>query len=206
VLFGSAVPANTYLPLMAGHDDSVPGYPFNVDKAKELMAASSSKDGFKAELLVGSGDPVSDQIAQIVVSQMKAIGGEVKITTLEPGAKRERTRVKRDFDWSINYFTTDIIDPDQLTTFAVQSYGRTKALDTQYKNPEVDALIVEAAKEPDWDTRVGIYAKIQQMHSDDAPIIFLVYPRGGVVTSSNVQNFRVLPTGNYRLWETWKNA
>ena len=29
VLFGSAVAANTYLPLMAGHDDSIAGYPFD---------------------------------------------------------------------------------------------------------------------------------------------------------------------------------
>jgi peptide/nickel transport system substrate-binding protein len=206
VLFGSAVPANTYLPLMAGHDDSIAGYPFDLTKAKELVAASVGKDGWKGELLIGSGSPVSDQVSQIIASQMKEIGGELTVTTLEPAARRERVRVSFDYDWQIGYYTTDIIDPDQLTAFAVQSDGGTSAIFTQYKNEEVDALIKQAATEPDNATRMDLYKQIQTIHTDDAPLIFLYYPTGGVVTISSVKNFKVLPTGNYRLWETWKTA
>ena len=42
------------------------------------------------------------------------------------------------------------------------------------------------------------------MHLDDAPFIFLFYPTGRTATIAAVKNFRILPTGNYRLWETWK--
>ena len=34
VLFGAGQEANTYLPLMYGHDDTVPGYTYDLDKAK----------------------------------------------------------------------------------------------------------------------------------------------------------------------------
>jgi peptide/nickel transport system substrate-binding protein len=206
VLFGSAVFANTYLPLMAGHSDTVVGYPFDLAKAKELVAQSAGKDGWKGELLIGSGDPVGDQISQIVAAQMKEIGGDITVIAQEPAANRDAVRVKGEYDWQKGYYTTDIIDPDQLTTFAVKSDGGTQAIFTHYKNEEVDALCTQAATEPDNAKRMALYEQIQQMHSDDAPMIFLFYPTGGVATVSTVKNFKVLPTGNYRLWETWKTA
>jgi ABC-type transport system substrate-binding protein len=49
-----------------------------------------------------------------------------------------------------------------------------------------------------------MYAQVQQMHSDDAPLIFLYYPTGRTAVSNAIKNFRILPTGNYRLWETWR--
>jgi len=204
VLFGSAVFANTYLPLMAGHSETVTGYPFDLDKAKELLAQSAYADGWKGELLISSGDPVADQISQIVAAQMKEINGDITVIAQEPAANRDAVRVKGEYDWQKGYYTTDIIDPDQLTTFAVKSDGGTQAIFTHYVNEEVDALCEQAATEPDWETRLGLYEQIQQMHTDDAPMIFLFYPTGGVATVSSVKNFKVLPTGNYRLWETWK--
>ena len=206
VLFGSGKPANTYLPLMTGHDDSIPGYPFDLEKAKGLVAQSAAKDGFKGELLIASGDPVGNQIGQIIASQMKEIGGEITLTTLENAARRDRVRVKFDYDWQISYYTTDIIDPDELTAFAVQSDGGTHAIFTQYKNDQVDALCKEAEIEPDNAKRLAMYSEIQKLHSEDAPLIFLFYPTGGAATTTQVQNFKILPTGNYRLWETWKKA
>ncbi|MGN6485497.1 MAG: ABC transporter substrate-binding protein, partial [Thermomicrobiales bacterium] len=184
VLFNNGKMANTYLPLMAGHTDEVPGYPFNLDKAKELVAQSKGKDGFKGELLIASGDTVGDQLAQIIASQLKEIGGEITVTSMEGAARREKVRVNMDYDFSIGYYTTDIIDPDELTSFAVASTGGAIAKWSNYKNDEVDTLTTQAAQEHDWPTREKLYAQIQQIHSDDAPMIFLFYPTGGVATSS----------------------
>ncbi|MGC4192306.1 MAG: ABC transporter substrate-binding protein [Thermomicrobiales bacterium] len=206
VLFGNGQMANTYLPLMAGHADSVAGYPFDLDKAKSLVAESKGKDGFTGEILIGAGDSVGDQLAQIIASQLKEIGGTITVTSMEAAARREKVRVQGDYDFSIGYYTTDIIDPDQLTTFVAVSEEGGIAGFSKYKNEEVDTLAKQAAQEPDWEKRVEMYAQIQQLHSDDAPMIFLFYPTGGVATTSAIQNFKVLPTGNYRLWDTWKKA
>jgi len=204
VLFGNGQASNTYLPLMAGHSDNVPGYGFDLDKAKELIAASSVADGFSGEILVSSGDTVGNQIAQIIASQLKEIGGDITITTLEAAARRDRINVQHDFDLATGYYTTDIIDPDQLTNFVVVSTGGGIADRAQYVNEEIDALAVQAAGEPDWDARLALYEQLQQKYTADAGMIFLFYPTGGVATTSAVKNFKVLPTGNYRLWETWK--
>ena len=204
VLFGAGRPANTYLPLMSGHDDEVAGYPYDLDKAKALVAESAAKDGFTAELRVRAGDPGAGQIAQLVAADLAQIGGTVTITQLDPAAQTDRVHAV-DYDISGAYYTTDIIDPDELTTFAVQSDGGTQAVWTGYKNEEVDKLVREAQVTTDPDQRLGMYRQIQQMVADDAHVIYLFYPTGRTVTSPAIQNFRVLPTGNYRLWETWRS-
>jgi peptide/nickel transport system substrate-binding protein len=207
VLFGGGVLANTYLPLMAGHVDVdvVPGYVFNLDKAKELVALSAGKDGFKGEILTDPGDPVGNQVAQLVAANLKEIGGDITITQLEPGIRRQRTRVDKDYDFSKGYYTTDIIDPDELTTFAVQGDGGTFAVWTYYSNPDVDEMCKAAQVELDNAKRMDLYSQIQAQQSDDAPFVFLYYPTGRTALIKAIQNFRILPTGNYRLWETWRD-
>lgn len=205
VLFGAAKPANTYLPLMAFHDDSVPGYPYNLDKAKALVAQSSAKSGFKATLWATAGDAVAAQICQLVASDLSAIGGDITLQTEDGNANLDRVFKTRDFDFNIGYYTTDIIDPDELTGFAVQSTGGTDAVGTGYKNDTVDKLVAQAELEPDKTKRQAIYTQIQQMQSDDAPFIYLFYPGGRTVTNAHIKNFSILPTGNYRLWEVWRD-
>ncbi len=204
VLFGAGQPANTYLPLMYGHDDSVPGYPYDLEKAKELVAGSAGKDGFGGTILLSAGDPVAAQIAQLVAADLAQIGGTFTIEQLDPGAHSDRTYAI-DYDLNKSYYTTDIIDPDELTTFAVQSDGGADSVWTGYKNEEVDKLVRDAQAEMDPEVRLGIYAEIQKLVSDDAHMLYLYYPTGRTALTTAIQNFRILPTGNYRLWETWRS-
>jgi peptide/nickel transport system substrate-binding protein len=204
VLFGAGEPANTYLPKMYGHDDAAPGYPFDLEKAKALVAESAGKDGFEAELLTNAGDPVAAQVAQLVAADLAKIGGKITISQLDPAAQTDRVH-KLDYDLGSAYFTTDIIDPDELTTFAVQSDGGTQAVWTGYKNEQVDTQIRQAQVTTDKAKRLQMYTDIQKMVADDAHILYLFYPTGRDVTSSHIKDFHVLPTGNYRLWETWRD-
>ncbi|MCC6792690.1 MAG: hypothetical protein IT336_13445, partial [Thermomicrobiales bacterium] len=97
VLFGAGQVANTYLPLMYGHDDTVPAYAYDLAKAQELMAASQYPDGFEAEVIFGTGNPVGAQRAQLIAADLEKIGIKMTVTTLEAAAVRER-RNAFDFD------------------------------------------------------------------------------------------------------------
>lgn len=205
VLFGAGVPATSYLPKMPFNDANSPGYPYDVEKAKALIAESGHKDGFAFEILINTGDPVASQVCQLVAAQLAAIGGTATITQLEPGIVTERVTVAKDYDASKAYYTTDIIDPDELTVFAVYSKGGTDAVWTSYANAEVDSAIEASQIEADPAKRQEMYNQIQAMHLDDAPMIFLYYPTGRTATQTYVKNFHILPTGNYRLYESWRD-
>jgi peptide/nickel transport system substrate-binding protein len=204
ILFGAGVPATTYLPLMPGHDPEAPGYPYDLEKAKALVADSAAKDGFTVSIMTTVGDAVSSQVAQLVAAAWQQIGGTVTIEQLEPGIQRERLQVTGDYDLNLGYYTTDIIDPDELTAFAVYSKGGTDANWTGYKNDDLDAWVEAAQVELDSEKRQELYNKIQAQHAEDAPFIFLYYPSGRTATKASIQNFHILPTGNYRLQEVWR--
>lgn len=204
VLFGAGQPANTYLPLMYGHDDTIPGYPQDLAKAQQLMAESSMPDGFECEVLMGTGNPVSAQRAQLIAADLEKIGIKMTVTTLEPAAVRER-RNAFDFDMMSGYYTTDIIDPDELTNFAVETDGGAFAVWTQYRNDQVNQWVVDARSELDPEARLQIYSNIQKQVTEDAHFLYLYYPTGNTVSQGFVKNFAILPTGNYRLWETWRD-
>ena len=204
VLFGAGQAATTYLPLMLGHDAEAVGYPYDLEKAKALVADSAGKDGFEFSILTTVGDAVGSQVAQLVAASMQQIGGTATIEQVEPGISTERVTQTQDFDVTLSYYTTDIIDPDELTAFAVYSEGGADAVWTGYQNDEVDAWVRAAQTEMDVEKRMGIYSQIQAQHAEDAPFIFLYYPSGRTGTKAAIQNFHILPTGNYRLQEVWR--
>jgi peptide/nickel transport system substrate-binding protein len=92
-----------------------------------------------------------------------------------------------------------------LTVFAQVSNGGTEAVRTSYKNDQLDKLAVDAETEMDPEKRKQMYYQMQQISSDDAEVLFLYYPTGRTAVQKHIKNFHILPTGNYRLWETWRD-
>ena len=204
VLFGAGELGTTMLPKMLYWNPNVKGYPYDLTKAKQLIGESTLKDGFKAELILTLGDPVAAQVAQLVAANLKDIGGNITITQLEPAAYSAKLQPgKEDYDMYKGYFTTDIIDPDELTSLNIVSNLGGDAALTLYKNDQVDKLGVDAVSVTDPEQRKQMYYQLQELSTADAPFIFLYYPSGRTAVQNHVKNFRILPTGNYRLWETW---
>jgi peptide/nickel transport system substrate-binding protein len=198
VLFGAGTMQTTCLPKMPGWNAKVVGYPYDLDKAKQLMAESSMKDGFSAVLQIATGDPVQAQVAQLVADNLSKINGKITITQIDPGTYFDNVN-SGDFDIYKSYSTTDVIDASELLGF----YGAGDFSSTGYSDPALDALLAQGNSEPDPVKRQAIYDEVQQKTTDAAPYIFLYYPTGRTAVHKHVKNFRILPTGNYRLWETW---
>ena len=61
VYFGQAKFMNSPIPPGTYYDKTLPGYPFNLDKAKQLMAASSMPNGFTIDFTIASGNNTAQQ-------------------------------------------------------------------------------------------------------------------------------------------------
>src|SRR5438128_2636897 len=91
VLFGKARPANSVLPPGLNHyDPAIPPHPYDLNRAKKLLAASAEKDGFKLDLLIQTGSATQEQIATILQEQWAKLGITVGIEKLEIGAIFDR--------------------------------------------------------------------------------------------------------------------
>ena len=75
---------------------------------------------------------------------------------------------------------------------------------TSYKNEQVDQLIRDAQVELDVNARQQLYNQIQELVLDDAHFLYLYYPAGRTARQVRPELPRSA-TGNYRLYETWRD-
>lgn len=206
VLFGYGEIANTFLPKMLGHDDSLAPYPYDVEKAKELLVGTAAENGFDLELITQAGDAVDTQVCQLIAAALAEIGGNITISQVDGATLLDAVfSPEPNFDMAKVYYTTDILDPDELATFGVVSDGGALAIGSSYKNEQVDQMVLDSQSELDPEKRQATYNEIQKIVQDDAHFLYLYYPSGRTAVQGAIQNFHILPTGNYRLYEVWRN-
>jgi peptide/nickel transport system substrate-binding protein len=202
VLFGYGSLAGSMLPPMLYWDNSVKSYPFDVAKAKALMQEAGIGTGVSTETLVYSGDNQGSQIATILKDEFKAIGVDLKVTVLEAATVRAR-RTKGDFDMIISYYTSDVVDPDELVAFAMDYAGGAIAKYMGFKNDRITQLAAAAEAEMNPQKRKAMYSEIQKIAHDQYAVIPIYYADNRTALWDHVHDFMQLPTANYRLWETW---
>jgi peptide/nickel transport system substrate-binding protein len=204
VLFGNGTPAYSLLsPGTPFYDKNAGGATYDVAKAKAELAKSSKPNGFTTSLLIQSGDPNQASIAQIMQSELKAIGITLNIQQLDPTANKQ-ARLASNFDMAWNLWSMDIPDPDEFTSWAVDPTGGSHSAFTNYNNPAVIAINKQAAAETDPTKRAALYSQVQKMTSQDAFLAYLFYSPFVFASTSAIQGFHVTPLGNYQLETVYK--
>ncbi len=200
VTFGYGQPANSYVPAGAlYYNADNPNYPYDPDKARAMLEAEGATD-ITLTNVVAAGDKVEEQIAVMLKDQLGKVGVNVDIRKVDPGQVWDMF-VSGDYDVSVAYWTNDIIDPDQKSTFSV---GMDENLNyyTRYENQKVADLVAQGRVELDADKRRDIYYEIQQIAKDDVHWIDLYYAPYRNISRSNVENFLQNPLGRFMLEET----
>jgi peptide/nickel transport system substrate-binding protein len=200
VTFGYGTPANSYIPAGAlYYNPDNPNYPHNPEKAKEMLAAEGAS-GMTLDIIVGSGDEVEEQIGVLLKDQLGKVGVDLEIRKVDPAASWDMF-VAGDYDTAIAYWTNDIIDPDQKSTF---SLGMDENLNywTRYKNQHVADLVAQGRVELDPEKRREIYYEIQRIAKDDVHWIDLYYSPYRNISRSNVHDFFQNPLGRFMLETT----
>ncbi len=201
VTFGHGKVANSFVPAGAMfYSPNNPDYPYDPEKAKALLQ-EAGVEGLSVKFLLTAGDSVHDQIGVIVKDQLAKVGVEVDLVKQEEGQQWEST-VAGEYDISVNYWTNDIIDPDQKATFCVYGDDENRSYYTGYKNPEVTKLVEQGRIELDRSKREQIYHRIQEIAKSDAHWIDLYYSPFRNASRKNVQNFFQNPMGRFMLEDT----
>ena len=206
VLYGHGSVANSQVtPALWDYNPKAPGAQYNLTRAKAEMAKSGYPKGFSTKLMVGSGNQNELTMGQIVQSELAPLG--IKVTLQQVNGAQEGTlQSTSQFQMSFLYDTTDIIDPDELATFAaVGGTGAqgTHAEFTNYNNKTVDSLVAQAEGVFSQAARIKLYNKMQDILSTDPPMAYLYYQPFQYAYSSKLHGFNVYPTGNYHFENVW---
>ena len=181
------------------YDESLDPYPYDPEKAKELLKEA----GYSGEALTfyvtegGSGmlDPVA--MGTAIQADLQKVGMKVNIETYEwntfldkvnPGLEGKADMAE--MAWMTN-------DPDTLPYLAL----RTDAWPDKggfnsgyYSNPKVDELLEKARTSTDQNERAKLYREMQQIVHDDAPWAFIANWKQNAVASAAVKGFKLQPS------------
>ncbi len=176
--------------------------PYDPAKAKEMLKAAGASD-LTLKYIVNAGKETDEQIAVLIQQQLAQAGVKVDLQKVDPSQSWDML-VNGDYDISVMYWTNDILDPDQKTTF-VLGHDTNLNYMTRYKNEEVKALVEAARLETDPAKREAMYVQLQKMAKDDVNWIDLYYSPYVNVTRKNIKDFYQNPLGRFFLEDTVKN-
>jgi len=171
--------ATQYVPPgIFGHSPSVTGYPYDPDKAKELLAAAGYPDGFKTTLWVMPVSrgyfPTPDKVGEAVQADLAAVGIETEIVTYEWGTYLEKIR-EGEHDIALGGWMADFAD---ATNF-LDVFFRGATMAQGSAHPEVVELLNVGNSTFDQAERQRIYDEANQLIQDLAIGVPIVHNSSG---------------------------
>lgn len=202
VTFGVGTPLTSFMasttPMHAGTEQL---FPYNLEKAKELMAASKYPDGFSTSILTLAGNQDELGTATALQQMWAAIGIKLEIKQVDNASRTDQYRAGT-FDMRAGAWTNDISDASQITTYFAYS-PTIDALHSGWKSDEVDGLFEASQKEMDPAKRAEQFARIQEIFNATGPTIPLYETPYPVALSKSVNGFYQIPLGNNVFREAW---
>jgi len=181
-------------PMVFGYDANLPSYAYDLNKAKQLMAQAGFANGFNTTLWTNN-DPSREKLAEVIQSQLKGIGVNIQIKTMDWAAYLAATgQGNGDGMYLLGWSNmTGDADYNQYFLFDTEAEGNTGNR-SFYSNPQVDKLIQEGRLETNPTKRLAIYAQAQQIEVQDAPMVFLHNSTFLTATTSNVKGYWMSPS------------
>lgn len=174
-------------------------YPYDVEKAKQLMAESTYPDGFKGLVYTPrSGRIIERDIGTMAKEMWKEIGIELTIE------EQERATISEAYfadahSMTMGGWTDDLMDAQQQT----QYFALAPALHSGWSSERVKELYDATITEMDPEKRCDMFEEIQEIFRDEAVNIMLFRYSYRFVINPDVKDFRQIPLGWLRFMETW---
>lgn len=201
VYFGYGEIPNSYMPKINFHCASVELIPFDLAKAKELVAASGY-DGTPIELQIDTGNAPFRQIATILQQGWTAAGLNVELAEYDVGTAWGHTETG-DYQAYMSYITSDLNDQDELATLQADHTGSSEAFFSRYRNDEVVELLRQARATSDPEERQKLYCQIQDTVYHDGYSVPINFVPALNAHHDRVQGWRNLTTGWWWLRDVW---
>ena len=163
---------------------------FNVEEAQRLLAESKygGPDGLGPVVITEIGGGASAGFATQAIIEMwrQNLGVEVSIEQSEAASFFDDldrgTMQMFNIGWIMDY-----PDPEDIIDLLFHSTSRQN--NTNYSNPEVDALVEDARDESDFARRAELYQEAERIILREAPWVPLFYGRDHLVVKPSIQGF-----------------
>jgi len=159
-------------------DKEVPAFEFNVEKAKEELAASKFAKGFSVKLQYPAGLDYFKQMALLVQQEMGEIGVTVKLEELEAATIAEKW-LEGEFEMTFPFAGTssDIPVPDEYASLYALPEAELDGFKSFWTNEEAKGLVQKFITNTDETTRKPEWKAIQELFNEEMPSLNVMdYP------------------------------
>jgi len=163
-MFGFGQPIGShYTRQSRAYVDLTDRYPYDIARARSLLAEAGYPDGFTASLRLPPR-PYARRAGEVIASQLSRIGIRIKIENLEWAQWLDQVFRRHEFDLTI----VEHIEPMDFGIYARDQYY------FSYSSPEFRKLFAQSEVEIDADAKDELLRAIQEKIADDAVNVFLV--------------------------------
>jgi len=167
----------------------------HADPAKAKSTATGFSFTYKT-----TADPINQQLAALMQSQLAAAGITMNIQT-EEFATYQQECANHHFE-ACNVSWSGRIDPDGNTYAWWHTGGDFN--DSLYSNSQVDAWLDDARVSTDQGKRKQDYMNAQKQIVADAPYVFSVFGVSAQISNNKIHGFTLYPDLMIRMAEVWK--
>jgi ABC-type transport system substrate-binding protein len=196
-------------PSLFGYNKNITGYPYNPQKARDLLAAAGYPDGFTVSLwnmpVSRPYFPVPTEIAEAIQADLAAVGITVELFTEDWGTYLQDTEAGK-HSMAMLGWTGDNGDPDNFLNVL---YSQDKATVGSAgnigfkKNPEFQDLLDRALLTYDQDERAALYEQANQLLVDQCSHIFIAHSDQNLAFLSTVHGYVIHPTSRKFFYPVW---
>jgi peptide/nickel transport system substrate-binding protein len=192
---GTAVYASGFINnITFGHNPNFVGFPYDVERARELMieagfSGEAGANDLSIVLNANSENAVRQQSAEIVQSQLREIGIHIEIETPEFNAMMEMIR-NREIAMATLGWGTVTGDADYAMFPLFHSSAHSPSTNSSlFESAVVDDLIERARSSADPNERIALYWEAQELIREEAPWILV---SNNVIRVPAIRNVRGL--------------
>jgi len=196
------------------YTDKVARYPYDPEKAKQLLIEAGWKDNgdglmrdkdgkpFSFTIRTNQGNEERKKVAEIIQQRLAAIGVQTEIQVIEWASFIKEFIKKKRFEaivlgWGVG------TDPDQYPVWHSSQMGPDQLNQISYANPEIDRLLEEGRASCHQAERIRYYHRFQEVLAEDEPIVFLYFRDALPVVSSRVYGIQPGPSGILYNFDHW---
>ncbi|MBI4277932.1 MAG: ABC transporter substrate-binding protein, partial [Armatimonadetes bacterium] len=166
--YGRKLEGQLLSPEYFGYNPALKAYPYDAEKAKQLLAQAGYPNGFSITMHSPAGRyPLDKEVTQAIAGYLERVGIRAQVRVIE---WTTYLRMLFSKDLSPAGFIGMAVQPEGAIMLSIQQTGNISSYNA---NREFDQVLLEASKTFDPERRKRLYVRATQILYDDPPGIFL---------------------------------
>lgn len=188
-------------PGMPGFNPELEGYAYDPARARALLAEAGFPEGFDTELLMVAQSDTESKIAQVIQQDLAEAGIRVSLKPVTGATRIEALGTRRSVALGTFAWYQDYPDPSNFLDVLFNGERITQVNSNNvafYNNPEVNALLRQAAHSTDQNLRLRLYRETEELIVADAPWVFLFHPKMYILRQPWLKGLKLNPVWPFR--------